>query len=192
MKTSFCNNTNHIFSILLIFCFFLLFTTTQAQQYIPVEKGSKIEFSVQRASGEKNKIKGWFSDIKGNINFEPGKPEQCVFDITLNSATAKTYDKTIEEKLKSNVFLDIGRFPVIHLKSAAVKKDSGPIYILYGNLTLKGITKQVKLQFMALPSGTGYIFRGLLQLKRLDYGIGPKGGIDDNVEVYIDIAANKK
>ncbi|MBC7555322.1 MAG: YceI family protein [Taibaiella sp.] len=161
-----------------------------AQQYTVAERGSKIEFTVTR--GKDDKLRGWLNNLKGTIVFNPEQPEKASFDVTVNSSTAKTGDAVADYKVKTEAFLNPLKFPEIRIKSTSVKKDGGPVYVLNGELTLKGITKPVKIQFTALPSAGGYTFRGLLQLSRKLYNIGEKGDIDDNITVYLQVAAKRK
>ena len=165
-----------------------------AQQLAVVNNGSKVEFSVDNGKGIGEKIKGKFSNLSGNIIFDPQHLASASFDVTLNAATANTGDKFYDFKLKTEHFLNTSLFPTIRLRSLAVKqvKSGIQLYELTGTLTLKGVSKPVSMQFTATPLGTGYLFRGLLHLNRLDYAVGSTGEMGKEVIVFIEVRAAKK
>ncbi len=180
-----------------LLCLTFLFTlSVLAETYIPVDKGSKIEFKVGKGSGGVSSVKGSFGSLRGSIVFDPRHPEKSSFDVTVGAATVKTNDKTADFKVKSADYLDVVRCPEIRVKSTSVKQDvvGGVVFILNGNLTLKGVTLPVKIQFTTStsPNGDGLVFRGLLRLNRVDFGVGPEDKSDQDVSVFLEILTKRK
>ena len=166
-----------------------------AQTYVPTDKGSRVEFALQQGTGDAiTKVKGSLSNLYGLIQFDPQQLGKASFDISLSAGTMRCADKVNEFRLRGTEFFNVSHYPVISIKSTSVTQDrpGGVVYILSGMLTLKGMTKPVKIQLTAMPSGTGFMFRGLLQFSRQAFGIGEKGEFDDKVAVYLQINTTKK
>ena len=146
-----------------------------AQQYAPDAKGCKANFKVIKKQGGEV-VRGSLTHMSGQIVFDPAHAAGASFDI----------------KLKKLPYFNVAKYPAIKIKSTSVTQDKpGSIfYTLHGDLTINGITKPAKIQFTATPSGTGYIFRGALELSRQDFGLG-NGSDDmgDNVSVFIEVHA---
>ena len=161
-----------------------------AQHYMPVEKGAKVEFSVmnQTSSGAV-KVRGTLSKISGSIVFDPKHLERSSFNVTLNAATVHTGDAARDKDLKSADFFNAARFPSIHFVSSSVTQDrpGSVVYIINGNLTIKGVTMPARIQSTVMPTGKSYLFRGTMMLNRLMYNVGNKGPVGNDVTVFIEV-----
>ena len=167
----------------------------RGQQYVPADKGCKAEFRIVKHTGGDHVVRGTLNNLKGKIIFDPKNLSAASFDMTIGVAGINTGKPDKDNELKKDTYFNLVKYPVIKIKSTSVTQDKpgGIIYILHGNLTMKGITKPVNIQFMVTPSGTGYLFRGTLELSRLVFNLGSKDdGFDDHVSVFIEVRANKK
>lgn len=181
-------------AIIFFICICCFSSVIYAQHYTPVDKGSKIEFRVNNHKDGNEVVKGTFSNLKGDIVFDPAHPEKSSFDVAVNAGTINTGLAERDKELKHESWFSQSLYPTIRVKSTSVTADgkSGIIFILHGNLTMKGITKPVNIQFTATPVGTGYLFRGSFHLKRLDYNVGQKGEVNNDVSLFMEIKANRK
>src|SRR5271156_5199133 len=150
-----------------------------AQSYVPSAKNSRVEFRIYAHKNGDQLVKGLFTGIKGNIIFNPKQLEKSSFDLSVNAASISTASQERDKEIQSAHFLSAALFPEIKIKSVSITSDGSVVYILHGNLTIKGITKPVNIQFTATPDGNGYLFRGSFQVNRLLYNIGEKGDIDN-------------
>lgn len=68
-------------------------------------------------------------------------------DFSADVASINTEDEKRDEHLKSPDFFDVVKFPKISFKSTSMKPSGKgkSTYILEGDLTMKGVTKKVKL-----------------------------------------------
>ena len=162
-----------------------------AQQLMPAPKGCKVDFKL---SDGQTMVRGSMNDLKGTIVFDPADLKKASFDVTVNPGSVHTGDKARDAGLSNEPYFNKLRYPVIRIRSDSVTTDKpgSIVYTLHGHLTMKGVTRPVNIQFMATPMGTGYVFRGSLQLSRLAYNVGEKGAIDDNVSVFLEVRANRK
>ncbi len=179
---------------LLVFVTLLLPARLCAQEYVPDDKGCKVDFHVTNHKKGEQVIRGSLHDVKGKIVFDPKHLNTASFDITVAPGSVNTGVAEIDKALKNQTYFNPAKYTTIRIKSTSVNQDGsgGPVYMLHGDLTMKGITKPVNIQFMVWPAGAGYKFRGSLELSRQAFGIGNKDdGIDDHVSVFIEVKANK-
>ena len=63
---------------------------------------------------------------------------------------------------------------------------------MYGDLTIKGVTKPVEFGFGAIPKDGGYFFDGQFTINRRDYGVGGSSiSLSDNLTVSLSVLAKK-
>ena len=170
------------------------FNPASAQHYVPAAKGSKVELKFTNHKAEEV-VKCSLGAVKGKITFDPTNLSAASFDITVGTAGLGTGMVEWNKNLKSETFFNTTKYPVIRLKSASVTQDRGGsiVYIIHGNLIIKGITKPVNVQFIGTPMGAGYMFRGGFDISRLAYVLGTKeDGLDDPVSVFVEIKTEKK
>jgi polyisoprenoid-binding protein YceI len=181
---------------LLLLCITILLAPqlVLGQRYTPSEKESKVEFSVKYHKNGEELVKGKLTGIKGTITFDPAHLETSSFDVTVNPGTTHTGDAARDKELIHESFFSQSLYPTIHIKSTSITTDrpGSIIYVLHGNLTMKDVIRPVTIQFTATKMGSGYLFRGGFDLNRLDYHLGEKGDIDNNVSTFIELRANKK
>jgi len=174
---------------LLLVC--LSFNVT-AQHFVPTAKDSRVEFRIYTHKNGNQLIRGLFPGIKGNIIFNPKQLSKSSFDISVTAASITTANTERDRDIQSAHFLSAALFPEIKIKSVSITSDGSVVYILHGNLTIKGITKPVNIQFTATPNGNGYLFRGSFQVDRLLYNVGEKGDIDNMVTVFVELRTVKQ
>jgi len=149
-------------------------------------------------------VGGKFQDFAGTIEVDRAKPESSSVEFTIQAASINTNEPKRDEHLKSPDFFDVANNPTITFKSTSVKPAGKDIYEVTGNLTMRGVTKQVTLPVTFLgegkdPWGNEKIgFEIATVLNRKDYGINWNKTLDaggvlvaDDVKVQISVEANK-
>ncbi|ADY53238.1 YceI family protein [Pseudopedobacter saltans DSM 12145] len=117
-----------------------------------------------------NVVRGTFSRMTGEVDFNPNKISTSSFDVCIDATTVNTDNKKRDKHLRSEDYFDVKKYPTICFKSTTVvKTDKG--YIVSGALTMHGVTQNVQIPF-TLSQNT---FKGSLIVKRLDYKIGNSG-----------------
>ncbi|MDQ2179351.1 YceI family protein [Marinifilum sp. D714] len=142
---------------------------TCSSQNINTEK-SKIEFRVANLGA--NKVKGNFSGMKGNVNFDPKNISSTSFDVCIDATTFNTRMKKRDKVVKGEKYLDVANYPEICFKSTGVSRN-GMSYKLSGILTMHGESKEVEIIF----NYSRQTFTGKLQVNRLDFKVGPQSGV---------------
>ena len=87
-------------------------------------------------------------------------------------------------------FFDEERYPEITFKSIKIKKE-GDGYVAIGNLTLRDVTKEIKVPFtvagpIEVMGGTRVGFEGSTTINRLDFGVTWNKTMDNGVLVVSD------
>ena len=104
---------------------------------------SDISFSVRHMMI--SKVNGRFADWNGTIDFDPQNPANTTVDVTVQLASVDTREQQRDDHLRSPDFFDVANFPEMHFKSTNVEQDDDDEGKLYGELTIRGITKPVVL-----------------------------------------------
>ena len=92
------------------------------------------------------KVRGRFTDFSGTVEVAPD-PLQSRVEATVNLASVDTGDAGRDAHLRNADFFDLdgGGSPTMTFASTGIKDDDGD-YVLYGDLTIKGITKAVEFE----------------------------------------------
>ena len=172
--------------------FFLLLvvlfsTTLLTAQYKPVDNGSSVQFKIKNFGINTG---GSFSGLQGSILFDAAHPEKAVFDVSLNAASVNTGNDMRDNHLREKTYFDSKQFPLIRIVSKSVTTKDGA-FVLSGNLTMKGHTKEISFPFTATQSGDGYLFKGSFTINRKDFEIGGTSTISNSLEVQLNILAKK-
>ena len=161
----------------------------QAQSiYTPVDAESKVHFVIKNFG---IRTGGDFGGLKGTIKFDPQKYSSSEFDVTVDAGTIDTDNSSRDGHLKKAEYFDVATYKTIHFKSTKVVLSSvaGRFY-MYGNLTIKGVTKPVEFGFGATAKDGGYLFDGEFSINRRDFGVGGSSiSMSDNLTVTLSVFA---
>ena len=155
---------------------------------LPVEKQSKVHFVIKNFG---IKTGGDFTGLTGMIKFDPAKLAGSVFDVTVNAYSIDTDNSMRDDHLRKTEYFDVATFKTIGFKSTKITLSStaGRFYI-FGDLTIKGVTRPVEFGFGATPKDGGYVFDGEFTINRRDFGVGGKSiSISDNLTVTLNVFA---
>ena len=96
-------------------------------------------------------VHGSFKDFKGTINFDSKKMRNSTVEFTAMVKSIETRVNGRNNHLKSKDFFEVEKYPELSFKSTRVKKK-GKRYRVYGNLTMKGVKKEVMIPFRIFGS----------------------------------------
>lgn len=91
-------------------------------------------------------VTGQFTDFKSEIRTEGNEMEgaKATFEAKVDSISTNNADR--DGHLKSADFFDAENHPTITFESTKFEKVSGDEYTLTGNLSIRGVSKEVKLK----------------------------------------------
>ncbi len=154
----------------------------------PVDANSKVHFVIKNFG---IKTGGDLKGIKGNIKFYPANPAASAFDVTVDAVTIDTDNESRDNHLRKAEYFDAAAYKTIQFKSTKVvfSKVAGRFY-MFGNLTIKGVTKPVEFGFGATPKDGGYVFDGEFKINRRDFGVGGSSvSLSDNLTISLSVYA---
>jgi polyisoprenoid-binding protein YceI len=90
-------------------------------------------------------VSGFFKSFEGSLETENEDFEDANISFALNIDSVDTNQTQRDEHLKSADFFNAAEYPQITFKSASFKKTGDGEFDLIGDLTIKDVTKSVKL-----------------------------------------------
>lgn len=149
-----------------------------------------------------SKVRGRFKSFSGTITIDADPLKSSVV-ATAQVASIDTNDEARDEHLRTGDFFDVEKYPTIEFRSTKLEKD-GDDFVLYADVTIKGVTKNVKfdLEFEGVgkdPWGNVKAgFTAEAEINRKDFGLEynavlETGGvlIGERVKLELDIQAVK-
>ena len=156
---------------------------------------SVIGFSVKHF--ELSFVRGRFKEFTSTIHYDAADVTKSTVEFTAKVESIDTGVAGRDNHLRTADFFDVAKFPEMTFKSTKVEKK-GNGYVMHGDFTLKGVTKQISFPFTvtgAIKDNRGNMRFGVAaetKINRRDYGItwGAKmanGGLNVADEVIIDL-----
>jgi polyisoprenoid-binding protein YceI len=93
-----------------------------------------------------------FNKVTGTITFDPAAKSGSV-DISIDTKSVDTGSDLFNQHIQAADFLDTANYGTATFKSTSVQFDGDKPVSVEGNLTLKGVTKPVKLAITSFKSG---------------------------------------
>lgn len=91
-------------------------------------------------------VTGSFKSFSGQATTTNETLEDAAIEFTIDVNSVDTGQPGRDEHLKAADFFDTEKFPQFKFVSTSFKKSEEDIYTLIGNLTIKGITKEIELE----------------------------------------------
>jgi polyisoprenoid-binding protein YceI len=159
---------------------------------------SQIEFSVRHMMI--TTVKGRFSGVDGTVSIDEADPSNADVDVRIDASTIDTRESQRDAHLRSADFFDVEKFPHITFKSRRIVDRDGSEFKLAGDLTLRGVTKEVVLDVTEEgrgkdPWGGDRLgFTATTKVKRGDFGLNwnqalETGGflVSDEIKINLDL-----
>ena len=90
-------------------------------------------------------VRGEFKEYDANIYTRGEDFYSIEIDVRINPASVSTGDVARDAHLRGAEFFDVEVFKEISFRSTGFEKAGGDMYGLYGDLTMKGITKNIRM-----------------------------------------------
>lgn len=144
-------------------------------------------------------VRGSFKSLSGTIEFDPANPAAAQVEVTIEAASIDTGVADRDNHLRSPDFLDVASFPTITFKSTRVEPQGSDRARIYGDLTIRGVTREVVIEAELLGQGkdpfTGSTkagFAGRTTINREDWGLTwnvalEAGGVLVSKEIKIEL-----
>jgi polyisoprenoid-binding protein YceI len=134
---------------------------------------------------------GYFDKWDAEVQLDPAKIENSSFKIIIEAASINTRVAMRDNHLRSKDFFDVATYPQITLVSKKIAKKGDRTYVVTGDLTMRGVTKQLDVEITQVfyENNRGR-FRANFAVNRKDFGVtydSKMNPIEDIVQVQVDI-----
>lgn len=164
---------------------------------------SVVEFAVKHMMFAT--AKGRFGQFSGTIDYDPGSIAASSAEVEIDVKSIDTRDEKRDGHLLSPDFFDAESYPAITFKSTRVEPTGDSEFNVYGDLTIRGVTKPAVLNAEITgqgknPWGQEVIgFSATTKFKRSEFGLEwnaalETGGVlvGDEVKIAIEIEAARQ
>jgi polyisoprenoid-binding protein YceI len=123
------------------------------------------------------KVRGSFNEFAGTGFLDVEDPSNTRLELTIQAASIDTRNADRDAHLRSNDFFDMDTYPEIRFVSTATDNVDGDHFRVTGDLTIKGVTNAVTVDFEYTgaavdPYGNQRIgFEGSTTVNRKDWGV---------------------
>ena len=146
-----------------------------------------------------SKVRGTFANVTGTIVVAED-PLQSSVTASIPAETINTNSADRDNHLRSADFLDVENHPTLDFRSTGVVKHSGTEFVLRGDLTIRGVTREVDLKVeydgvAKSPWGQEVVaFSATFDFDREDFGITwnqalETGGVLVSKKISVQISA---
>jgi polyisoprenoid-binding protein YceI len=163
---------------------------------------SGIHFSVRHMVI--SKVRGAFNQWSGSIDIDPATKKVAGAEVSIDVTSIDTREDKRDGHLKSADFFDAENHPKITFKSKRVEHTGASTFKLFGDITIRGATKEIVVEGENAGSGKDpwgnerLIFTGRTSLERGDFGLKwnqalETGGVlvGERIDIEIDAQALK-
>ena len=144
-------------------------------------------------------LTGRFDTFTGTFSFDDKAPEKSAVKVEIDTASVSSNHAERDKHLRSADFLDAAKFPKATFVSKSVTPKAGGKATIVGDLTLRGVTKEVAIEAETIGGGADpwggerQGFSGATTFKLADFGV-PKdlGPASKEVELTLHVEGVRK
>ncbi|MFN8019581.1 MAG: YceI family protein [Acidimicrobiales bacterium] len=93
------------------------------------------------------KVRGSFNEFEGTGRFDQEQPELSTIDLTIQAASVDTRNADRDGHVRGADFFDVEVHPTLTFHATSVKATGDSHFEVTGDLTIKGTTKPVTIDF---------------------------------------------
>ena len=150
-------------------------------------------------------VRGQFQDYTGQAHVDTQNPANSRVEVAIQAASIETGNADRNGHLVSPDFFDVENNPELTFVSTQVERADETTWVITGDLTIKGVTKPVTIEFEQTgsardPFGNLRVgFEGSTAINRKDWGLTwnaalETGGVlvGDKIKIALDVSAIKQ
>ena len=147
-------------------------------------------------------VRGSFPSFEGTAKIDTANPAASSVSLSIDVAGIDTGNADRDGHLRSGDFFDAEQFPTITFTSTEVVREDESTWQITGDLTIKGVTKPVTIEFESTgsardPFGNLRVgFEGATSINRKDWGLTwnaalETGGVlvSEKIKLEFDVSA---
>jgi polyisoprenoid-binding protein YceI len=163
---------------------------------------TRVGFSARHAMV--SKVRGQFNQFDGSLFLDGDDQANSHVELTIQAESIDTRNPDRDNHLRSNDFLAMKEYPEITFRSTQVEKLDNSHFRVTGDLTIRGITKPLAIDFefsgtVVDPWGNERVgFEGGATINRKDWGVSWNAALDgggvmvsDKINLEFEVEATK-
>jgi len=154
--------------------------------------GSSLAFTFEQAGAQTS---GAFKQFATTLDYDANNLAASRLDVKIQIGSLDTQDKDRDTTLASADLFDTQKFPTATYSASSLAKGSSGFEAV-GKLTIRNVTKDLRVPLTIKPAGAGLELSGTVTIKRLDYGVGQgewksTESVGDAVKITYKVVLNK-
>jgi polyisoprenoid-binding protein YceI len=151
-------------------------------------------------------VRGRMGQVTGVMQFDESDPAKSSVEATIDVRGIDTNDAKRDEHLRAPDFFDVAKYPTITFKSKSAARVADGKYKVTGDLTIKGVTKEVILDVEGATTPIKDPFGNIklggvarTKINRQDFGVSwsktmDGGGlvVGNEIDIIIDIEVKQR
>nr|WP_133735695.1 YceI family protein [Halospina denitrificans] len=136
---------------------------------------------------------GRFNDFDGEFTYDAENPEDSSVEVTVDTASVDSNHSERDKHLRGEDFLYVSEYPKATFESTDVEMHDDDSATVTGDLTLRGVTKEIELDMELIKHGVDpwenyrMGFEGTTTLTLDDFGIPENLPEADQVELMLSV-----
>ncbi|MET9388592.1 YceI family protein [Streptomyces sp. NPDC002928] len=160
---------------------------------------TRIDFVARHAMA--SSVRGQFDEHEGSAHLDGEEPSKSSVRLSIRARSIQTRNRRRDAHL-CDTFLDVDQHPALFFTSTAVRQIADTVFRVTGDLTIRGVTKPVAVDFELTvaendPQG-GYRvgFKGSVTINRNDWGVNGNAAsrilVSPKMVLEFDVAAIRR
>jgi polyisoprenoid-binding protein YceI len=151
-------------------------------------------------------VRGNFAVFSGVLHLDQAEPGKSSAEVEVDASSITTNQPQRDDHLRSPDFLEVEKYPKITFRSTGAEAADDPgSYVLHGDLTVRDVTRPVRLELEFVGSSpdaygnTRAGFEGRTTINRKDWGLTWNAAIEaggvmvgERVKLELDVSAIKR
>jgi polyisoprenoid-binding protein YceI len=130
--------------------------------------GSSLGFTFEQVGAQSN---GSFKQFATTFDYDEKNLAASRLNVKVQIASLDTQDKDRDSTLNGADLFDSQKFPAATYAASSLAKGANGVEAV-GKLTIRNVTKDLRVPLTIKPAGAGLELSGTVTIKRLDYGVG--------------------
>jgi len=140
-----------------------------AERYTQAPAGSSLVFTFTQLGAAGS---GQFGKFSTEFTYDDQNPAAGSLDVKIDITSLDTQDAERDDALKSADLFDTKSHPGATYVAKSLARNSTGGLEAVGKLTLRGVSRDLRLPLTLKPSANGLELSGQATIKRLDFGVG--------------------
>nr|WP_228550831.1 YceI family protein [Endozoicomonas sp. OPT23] len=172
--------------------------STMAADYVIDTKGAHAFINFKVSHLGYSWLHGNFETFKGSFSLDEKNFENSNIEVTIQTASVDSDHAERDKHLRGGDFLNVKKFPEAKFVSTRIESKDGLKAKIYGDFTLKGITKEIVIDATKIGEGNdpwgGYRagFTGTTELQMADYNMMDLGPASSTIYLTLEVEGVRK